>query len=198
MAETPVVSDLFNRADESPLGSPWITQIGSGCKVVSNQATVVLAGNAGALYNSGTLANDQYVKVSSVSGTYAGLLIRSAYSTYNRTGYIVWFPGAGGAGGQAYRYSGSGPSFVSLGNFSTSQGPHGKVMKLTMIGTALKGYIDTTQECSFTDATYASGRGGIAPYGATCDNFIAGDITADSAFKAAWVPRGSRVIGGNA
>jgi hypothetical protein len=199
MAENPVVSDLFNRADENPLGSPWVTQIGYGSKVVSNQAVNAWTGNAGSLYNSGTLANDQYVKFTSVSGTYAGLLIRSTYvSSSNKSGYLVWFPGAAGSGGQAYRYSGAAPSFVSLGNFTTSQAPHGNTVKLTMVGTALKGFIGTTQECSYTDATYSGGRCGIAPYAATCDNFIAGDITADSAFKAAWAMRTNRVIGGNA
>lgn len=187
---TMVVSDSFTGADANPLPSPWAALGGlSALKRLSNQCCPANYGqNSGMYYNSGTLEDRQYVKAkigSSFVGCYAGLVIRVKTSTQY---YLVWmYDATGTVNGQLYRYNNG---FSMLGSaFNDMRIYPGDEIKFTADGSTLKGFIGASERVSRTDATFTSGKAGIAPWPADpnllkagMDDWEAGNL-ADAAGK---------------
>lgn len=179
-----VYTDNFNRGDENPLAAPWSKLTGMNVTMVlaSNRAATSTGGNAGYLYDSGTLQGDQYAQAYSPSGTYMGLVVRGtnlAADTY----YLAWCPSSAGSGGQMYYFNGS--THVGIGNFTTNLGAAGRTMRFEAEGTALRVYLDNVLQTTQSHSTLTSGRGGIAPYNGYADDFEMGDLAA-AVFNPAW------------
>jgi len=114
-------SDNFNRANETPLASPWTTTTGfSQMNLVSNAAEGSSSADSIAVYNSLTWGPNQTVSVVvgnlSTNNNYSGAGARWDTSG---NGFFVWTDGTGGAGHCGISSSAGGSETV-LANSSTT------------------------------------------------------------------------------
>lgn len=163
-------TDDFNRANETPLSSPW-SGIGGGTfsnvNLISNKANNASSSNAAAYYN-GALTNDQYTKITvSTSASYAGgPLCRVG------TDKFYWFGALRNSPGVLYLWN---SGFTLIANLTGSNWVDGIVAKLVLAGTTLKPYVDGSASSTGTDSTLASGYGGIRANFTAMDDFECGD-----------------------
>ncbi len=86
-----LASDNFNRANESPLASPWATGLGGGLQIVSNQTQGVTAGSDNLSYYNGGIAwpSDQYSQAK-LAGSFDLSNARAVVIRWNGTsGYLL-------------------------------------------------------------------------------------------------------------
>ncbi|MCL5884898.1 MAG: host specificity factor TipJ family phage tail protein [Deltaproteobacteria bacterium] len=153
-------SDGFDR---SSLGANWTQQPGdSGTVVATGSAYCAASGNpdAFAYWNASSFGNDQLVqvKIQNISNWAddAGPAVRMSDSA-NTCYRFVWLPGTNRWNLERV----SSGSITNL-NYATSPTPqNGDIVRITAIGTSIKGYVNGQLVCQATDANIASGQPGI-------------------------------------
>jgi len=165
-------SDNFNRANESPLTSPWATESGfSGIYLASNAVKAAGANTSSfSRYDSGTWDPDQWAEVTygTVDADTGGPAVRM---TGSGNGYFVTF-NSGLL--KVFRASG----FIAVGTQPAVSVTTGDVVRLEINGTSLEVFKNTVSVWTATDSGIASGKPGIFSYDGTTtmDNFNAEDV----------------------
>lgn len=178
------IADDFNRANANPIGAPWVTVTGvSAMQITSNAgAPSTLASDCAARYDGGVSWNaDQYSQAAiTVTGTTAntGPFVSVRVSSTANTQYFL----AANKGGS---------NNVTLGKFvagaftqiwqRTKAITDGDVIRLEVIGTTLRAYINGVQlGADSTDASIATGAAGMGysstTTAATLDNWEGGSL----------------------
>lgn len=184
-----LATDDFNRADSATLGANWTVGAGAGesLGILSNQCSVVGAGNRdGAYYSAVAAPNDHYSQAVVVALPTAQLavMVRSITTGTVRTSYRAGcFPGNfGGGNTQSRIWKEVANVITDLGTGSTTLAA-GQIWKLEVVGTSLTFKINGAVEVTVTDADIASGQFGIwaehnASNFAVFDNWEGGDFAA--------------------
>lgn len=155
-----IFSDNFNRADSTDLGSDWDER--RGASEISGNAVIpssVESSEAVIRHTGGPYSTADYTvecdMVSVVS--FEGPLGRCAdYSTTDTDYYAVFWSGS-----TLYLYKKISGSYTFLASVGDSTSPPATV-KLSMEGTAIKGYLNDSNEISSTDSSLSSaGDAGI-------------------------------------
>jgi len=172
------VSDNFNRADENPLGAPWVSPNSQPCKIVSNKAQGTGAGVANtAEYDGSGLGNDQWAQ-----GTV----------TISNTGLVWVMVRRSGTGWTGYTFHGS-ATVSKLRYYANStpttladNGPGlvtGDVIYVEVVGTSITGKVNGSVVLGpVTHATLTAGDPGFVCYGdpglidAQIDDWSASDV----------------------
>jgi hypothetical protein len=175
-----VYSDGFNRANNSTLGSPWVT-VDAAIPLANNKATASTAGGSSMKYNQ-TFSNDQWAEAD---------MVCVPGSAGNSLGPAVRLGAAGGGAYFAnydastqnidvYRRDGSGNYAEAVANYSTTGLAGTFKCRVEAQGTTIRMYINDVLRGTGTDSTVASGQPGLwgAQYGATAtaDNFRCGNL----------------------
>lgn len=169
---TPVfVSDDFNRANSSDLGSDW-TEVSGGWAIASNRLTTDSTTNQHLIHATPMTNGDHYIQADFIQGTQAGLLVRYTDASNYIMGRIDT------SFSRAEIFARVGGSFTSLATKTTFT--HPATLRLEAEGTAIRLYIDGNLEVSTTDSTVPHGtRVGFRANStlvAIIDNFEAGDL----------------------
>lgn len=137
--------------------------VGSSSTVPYSDPTAILTGNWGpdqtvqATVYSQNPTSSYYQEVE--------LRLRSSVAPHRITGYEVFFRclKTGSAYSQIVRWNGPRGNFTTLAsNFGAQYGVSGgDVVKATIVGNVIKGYINGVEVVSATDNTYATGNPGI-------------------------------------
>ena len=159
-------SDNFDRANETPLASPWATGASVGVNLTSNQFKGSGNTDCTSLYNSGTWGNDQEAQITVggglASGTqYIGVSVRLS-TTGN--GYTFTTDGVTGTGHSVIDRFDAGVTTEILAITMTATA--GDILKLRVVGTRLTAYKNGVAVGTVTSATYASGFPGVSSFGA--------------------------------
>lgn len=177
-------SDSFNRADESPLASPWATgSLHSGIYLVSNGVKASAANTSSfSYYNSGTWDADQWAEVTytTVSTDTGGPAVRGGS---NGAHYMVTFNG----GLLKVFYVDSGGGFTGIGTQPAVTVTTGDVVRLQITGSNLEVFKNTVSQWTGTHSTLTSGNPGIFSYDGTTvmDDWNAEDVNGAGAAAAA-------------
>jgi hypothetical protein len=180
---TPIASDLFQRANESPLESPWeVISGGNGMQVVSDLC-VPAGGNSSSnfeLYNIST-PNDQYctIIVNSLPSDDATLVVGVRQTNVSIFGYgrgymLQFFPGT-------WTLTNHTNPAVSLGGGNWTLSANDTVT-LGIVGTEIFIIHNGVQIFATTNATYSSGltaigaQAGFSTSGAI-SSFVMGSLT---------------------
>jgi len=160
-----MATDDFNRANETPIASPWAVQTGSDAmRLISNEVLTNVSANHSAAYHNSTPGNDQYsatkltnvIETSTADISYGvGPAVRMAtgdtrkYCAIARTGQILLleYDNVGGATQLGSTFSGT----VSLND----------IIRIEANGTTIRVLQNGTERISATDATLTSGRVGM-------------------------------------
>ena len=166
---TKVAYDNFTGSDATALAShtsdsshTWTKQGGADLVITSNAIRATSAAGFGYYYMSHEPSGADYTVIATV---YAGSgkaapLVAGRCNTSVATCYCVRFEGD-----TWNLYSVSSGSLTSIGTYTGDNPSTAKTVKLEMIGTAIKFYIDDTERISVTDSSIsAAGRAGIASY----------------------------------
>jgi len=167
------VSDNFNRADETPLASPWGSCQSStyGELLSGNAAKGGLAYNrAGSYYNS-TFTDAQYAQCEQTEFGAIGPAVR--VMTTQRSGYF--FAIVSSTIARMYKIHDG--TVSQLGADYTGTYTVGATIKLTADGSTLTPYVNDTALGTRTDTTFTSGKVGIMSASSTnkVDNWYGGD-----------------------
>lgn len=168
-------SDAFNRANETPVSTPWatVTPLG-GLNLSANALTGVTDVARASLYNSGTWGDDQRVDVT-VSNLLGGTRYAEAWvrGSTGGNGYKVYTDGTTGGTAIARMDAGAETTLQAVAvAFSASD-----VLGIGIVGTTITLYKNgVAQTPTTTDATYSSGLPGAGTYGlAIVDDWTAND-----------------------
>ena len=179
-----VVRDNFNRTNETPIGGNWTNVVGATAQfanLISNHIETAAGGDALSLWNANLFTADQYsqVTVNTANSPYGGgPAVRS-----NANGDCFTLIGYGGTINLAALVGGSYAYWIVYPGVSYTVQP-GDVLKLTVVGNLLTGYVNGVQMVQANDASYTSGRPGIYFFdGMSFDNFEAGNITVPGTTK---------------
>lgn len=173
-----VVSDDFQRANESPLAAPWANSIGglftAGVTLVSNQASGVGAVNGLSQYSTGSWGRDQVctaVVGALTAGTaFAGVGVRLNTAA---SGYILQTDGTTTT---LVRYNVGVATNLVTGIGSVA---NGDTLQIRVAGPNLSCYKNGALIASATDSNLTLGNPGILAAGpATLDNFFGSEIGA--------------------
>ena len=183
-------SDDFNRANESPVASPWTTMLGGGAILSSNVLTSESAVDRRSFY-SGTWGNDQ--EASAVVGglssgdQYACLIVR-ANATSGGNAFEIQTDGVSGSGHTSFGKWTNG-AFSELGAIATTVA-NGDTLRLTVSGSSgsivLTAYKNGGQVGQLTGQTgNNSGNPGAGAFGqlATVDTWSATDNASGSSIS---------------
>ena len=169
-------TDDFNRADENPIGSPWVA-VSTGTIRLTNNALGTTTNTEELAHHNGSLANNQYATVKilgAVNGSGVGVRMDSARSNDARKGYTLsvhdgsllvlrkWLDG----------------SFLNLRTYEVSAAS-GDILRIEANGTSIKGFYNGVERISVTDSTYTSGYAGVMvqnAYETSIDDFASGDL----------------------
>lgn len=179
----PTVSDNFNRANETPIGSPWASSIGGGANLTNNALTSIASGERLSFYT-GTFVADQ-----ESYGTVGNLVSNSQYAELavrmdaNGNAFVLFTDGDSGAGHTEFGVFANG-SYSTLAGVATTFA-NGNRMRLTVSGASpnitLTAYKDTgggwVQVGQITGVSGPnSGNPGAGAYGtATIDDWTGTD-----------------------
>ena len=161
-------TDDFNRADENPLsdGGKWSTVSGfNNFKLLSKKIYTASGGNSevGMYWNSDSFNNDQYSQArlgaNSASNQWSQkALVRSSASA--KTTYMF-----GNDDGSNYLFQ----KYVAgtntqLGSSVSQSAVLNDLIKVTVTGTTIEGFINGVSQGTRTDSSIASGAAGLAVY----------------------------------
>lgn len=185
---TALATDSFNRANESPLASPWASTGDSTFDLVSNKVDSVNdASDRGAFYNSGVWPGDHYSK---------GVITLSAVAFTNHDGVCMLVRADGSRNYYRFEFNSNGSNNVGIGK-KVASAYTGLVLRTATFASGNTGYGEaqgsTLQAkingvnagASTTDTSHTSGKPGIG-YSAEgtgggtsqIDDWEAGDFTA--------------------
>jgi hypothetical protein len=192
---TPLQSDSFQRANVSPLTSPWTIDEDNdaGFQIVSEVAEPSLGSTECAqFYTYSSTPNDQYCSatLAAALGASSFLMIKVRTTDtggiwINLPGYRLYVTSAGAwhvyrdsSGGQTQLLSGTGLTISS-----------GDVYTLAAVGTTIYAYQNSVLLGSVTDTTYASGsvmlggEGSGSASGLQISNFVMGSAAVASTYS---------------
>lgn len=192
-------SDNFDRANETPLASPWANWTSAGALLSGNKATAAAAVTAASLYNSGTWSNDQEASgvVGNLGSTlrYACVGVRAGTSS-GGSGYVCFTDGDSGSGHTGIEKITNGTEIELKGVAATFTA--GDTIGIRAVGTTISMWKNGTQIDSTTDSTYSSGNPGVWFYSqATIDDWQAADVgtsSGGSGFRAAFARHANQTI----
>lgn len=187
-------NDTFVRANAGNLGSQWTsifdaTDTGT-LGITSNTARSQTGARAASLYN-GTFANDQWAEVTAsgtgTSGTQlVGVLVRGS-SGGNFYFFELNMNDGGATWNMGRMVSGV---FISMDSGTTGGGINtGCGIRLEVVGTTLKGYVNGNLVVTQTDSTFASGNPGVS--GAYTNGTSTSSATAFLAGDMLWTNQGT-------
>jgi hypothetical protein len=176
-------TDDFNRANESPLASPWIAPDGVSTSKFDLLINHVV-GNGGAtiqlMYYNFAFAGDHYSQATlggsdlTAVATYAGVAVRIQAS--GQSAYVYGI--IAGAGSYKIQKINSG-TFTALQTCSGTP-TVGDVLKLSVSGTSLTGTVNGGSTCSATDSDHSGGKAGLFGYNGssafTLDDWSGDDV----------------------
>lgn len=177
---TQLASDNFDRANENPIASPWVSSGQVSMQIVTNVAVSVNAAQDGAAYYTLSWPNNQYSQATinttatAGGGTGCGLSFRQTNSS---NGYRVVIDDAGSNNVELGKFvSGSFSSiWVRTSAFTT-----GDTFRAEISGTTIKVFVAGVQVgADTTDSSLSSGNVGIAySSNETCsiDNWSGGSL----------------------
>lgn len=185
---TVLATDLFTRANEDPIASPWVAGAGSDRMTLASNAMApnTPAADAWAYYD-GSISwpNDQYCKLkvfvtgTAGGGSGAGPMVRKAAGTSDASRYeLIVDHAASNNCTLRRRDSGGTPTDIVVFTQAWSEGD---VWELRVQGTTLSVWLNGVQvSTNQTDATIASGFPGgtysSTETAASLDNFEGGDF----------------------
>jgi hypothetical protein len=193
---TGTYTDDFNRADESPLGGDWSTEIGSGLSIVSNQVRRVSgAAETISSLSSLTFSDAQSAQIeltAIVNYDFIGVGVRFNGSG---SGYVARFNSANDRV-ELYRFDSGVRS--DIGGVYSAPMVVGDTLRLEASGDTLKAFVNDLEVATTTDATYSGGSPAIYYNaenfnGTLGDNFIATGLisggtgnTVENSFGSLW------------
>jgi hypothetical protein len=168
-------TDDFNRADSASLGANWLT-IGNSHSIVGNRMAPPGTLTYLNVWATDAASADQFSQatVAVVAGTNISVIVRcdATAANYYRLLY-------NGTSLQLYRMT------TAIGNVHTVTLVAGDVIKITAVGSAIKGYLNGVEVCSATDTGVAGGatqrKVGVRSFGNASlryDDWSGGDVTA--------------------
>ncbi len=176
---TTLASDLFNRADESPLASPWAAASGfsGNWGLVSNAAQTTSGGFNVSYYSGVSFPSDQWAE-GVIGGLPAGKSAGVAVRANNSSGdaYVFLYDVNDGAV-RMYKFVGGSPT--QLGTDVSVTGSIGSVLRLDAQGTTIRGIVDGVTKISVTDSAISAGSAGLYAGSTSCvpiDGWSAGDF----------------------
>lgn len=194
MAFLQVVSDDFNRANETPIGGNWAT--GNGTNGLNLSGNILVAVSPGAQdgtsnYTATTFSNDQYSRGEltcvGTGGGGQGIGLSVRYASGARTHYrFVLDHGTPGNNAEIRRFVAGASTSIAL--WDTGAWTDGQQWTLTAVGpqtaTVVTVYKGTVSNQSVTDnSTVPSGSPGCSQSSSftsgSVDNWSAGNIVAD-------------------
>lgn len=169
------LSDDFNRANSTDLGSGWV-EVSGDWSITSNQLSPGAAGGTIILRAATPMAsNDHYAQVTIAATTAASQGVWCRGNTNISNGYL-WRND--GTSWNLFAVVGGG--FTIIGTYTAPAAP-GDIAKVQAVGTTIKGYVNGIERVSVTDTSVATGTNvGIRSESASAlryDNFAAADIT---------------------
>jgi len=187
-----IVSDNFNRANETPLAAPW-------AKILSTAGTLNIAGNVVVASNSNIDAQYYYTGITVGPDEFSQAAISVSGGNSSDVGYGVAVRTSLGTAKTYYRLvvNKLASNNIELGKFingtytmltrRTTSWTDGDVLRLEVAGSTLKIYQNSTQlGADVTDASISSGGVGIAysaqVSGGSIDNWSGGDLTSGGDF----------------
>ncbi len=175
--------DEFARADQNPLGSPWLYPTGQSLQMQLLSGAISGVGSSGqcrAYNNSVTWPNDQWCQatVTTISDGDIGLALRisatgdSCYRYVHRTvanGGILLSKVVAGV-------------YTTLAANTGVGGAAGDIIYMEAVGTSIVVKVNGTQVFSVTDSALASGNAGVHRYNTTSflDNWFGGGFTSST------------------
>jgi hypothetical protein len=178
MADVPVATDDFNRADADPIGGNWSTPTGcSAARVRHNCLQKSLSGSTpwGTYWSADSFENDQYSQCIglNLSGGPAGPAVR--IDAGSATAYVY---GMRSTTIQRFFKIVAG-TWTQLGSDEGQTITTSTVCKISAVGTTLSLYADGSLIDTRTDSTIASGSAGVMWYdGQSYDDWEGGNIVA--------------------
>lgn len=180
-----MASDNFNRANESPLASPWISVTGlangglslSSNKVINNTGT----GGDQASLNSNSQVGDSQVTISTVNDADGGPVIcasQNPFNGYTVTNYV-------GSAIEIYKITNGSFSFIASASGSYAANDQ---IRLRRSGNNIISSKNGSQLSSQSDTTYMTGYDGIFLY----NSMIVDDWT--NGVSDSWTPSLSALI----
>ncbi len=181
------------------LTTPWVQWVaaqpirrnGSGASAPTNSSQL-----SGAIYSATTSA-DQYSQVqvgwAPNASKFVILHVRSSNGIDSFTdGSAYMFSGNGVNSNAIYVYESGEASFATVISHAAFTWSSGDVIKLQVVGTTLRLYVNGAIDSNFTvtDGTLASGFAGYGQYSGTSDtldNWAGGDDTFSGTFNVSWV-----------
>jgi hypothetical protein len=172
-------SDDFNRPDSTDLGAGWV-EVSGDWSIISNRLSSGNAGGTVILRAAGTLATSDHsvqVTIAATAAVSHGVWARG--NTNITSGYLLRNDGS-----SWNIFSVVGGSFTSIGSYAAAA-VASDVVKLQVVGTSIKGYINGTLRISVTDTAVTTGTSvGIRAESTSSlrfDDFTAADVTAGAA-----------------
>jgi hypothetical protein len=167
-------SDDFNRANSTDLGAGWV-EVSGDWSIISNQLSSGSAGGTIILRAAGAMATSDHSVQMTIAATAAVSHGVWARGNANITqGYLLRNDGT-----SWNLFSVVGGSFTSIGSYAAAA-VAGDVVKLQVVGTAIKGYINGTLRISVTDSAVTTGTSvGVRAESTSSlrfDDFTAADV----------------------
>jgi hypothetical protein len=176
VAGTIVASDDFNRAN-GPVGSDWTVTPGGTLTVVSNTVQCNASSTDCFMTWVDPLDDDQWAEVDATYSTAISEVTVAVRQDGSGNGYAASW--GTGSSGQYTIFNTNG--WVGLANVSGVGITGTRRIRLEVVGTAIRMYVNGILVLSATDSTYSSGKPGISAWYDTTtpviDNFTAGNMT---------------------
>jgi hypothetical protein len=169
-------TDSFDRTDSTSLGPDW-AEVSGDWAVSGNQLSPGNSGGTIILRAASTMASsDHYVQATIAATTAASHGIWGRGNSNITAGYLLRNDGSGWD-----LFAVVGGSFTAIGSYAVAAAP-GDVVKLEMIGSTIKGYINGVARITATDTSVTTGTNvGFRSESSAAirfDNFTAADISA--------------------
>jgi hypothetical protein len=181
MAE--LLSDNFNRANETPLASPWIEFYVSGGNInLSSNEVAGAAATDCVWHNSGASTTDGYSQVTiATSSNYNGPIIRGQTGTTS-----CYFAYYGSNLARIYKFVNGAFTLISDSSWTSASGD---IVKIEVSGTGLTYYINGASQVTGSNSDISGvGFGGIFMTVTTArlDNWSMGDLLSTGG-NLAWI-----------
>jgi hypothetical protein len=169
-------SDNFDRANNTDLGAAW-AEVSGDWSIASNQLSPGAAGGTIILRAAGAMASaDHYVQAKIAATTAASHGIWGRGNSNISQGYLLRNDGS-----TWDLFAVVGGSFSAIGSYAAAAAP-GDVVKLQIVGSTIKGYVNGVLRISVTDTAVTSGTSvGIRSESSSAirfDDFAAADVVA--------------------
>lgn len=148
-------TDDFNRPDSATLGSSWIERANFGMRIFSNRLSGGSATGVSRAFWNVDLSNNHFMEFDCLGDANASFYFR-CNSNDPSTGYELYWES--GAGGTFFLRRGTVQSSLTAVTSQTSTGTLvGQRLRIQIVGSLIKAFINGVEKFSYTDTTYLSG-----------------------------------------